>query len=119
MKKTYVFSITVLISLFLFNACSPKISTFNGYVMDKHCFGIKDPSKETEKCLKMKDCESSGYGIAIKQDDDKYKFYKFDNKGHNLMKGLLSETEKKEDILINVKGKQVGDVIKVSSISEK
>ena len=119
MKKTYVFSFTVILSLFLFTACSPKLSTFNGNIMDKHCFGLKDPSTETKKCLEMKDCESSGYGIAIKQDDDKYKFYKFDNKGHNLIKNFLSETEKKDNLLITVKGKQVGDVIKVSSISEK
>ena len=118
MRKVCFFSLSVLL-LFLFTACSPKLSTFNGYIIDQHCFGIMDPSKETKECLTMNGCESSGYGIAIKQDDGKYKFYKFDDKGHNLVKDILSKTRKKDSFSVTSKGTQVGEIIKILSISEK
>lgn len=55
--------------------------TLTGYLIDEDCFtspGYKDPSKESSGCLLMPTCASSGYGIAVKNDDGSYKFYYFD-----------------------------------------
>lgn len=140
-KRIYLFSASVLLSLALLTGCStaatPKgstentvavskvaknavLSTFTGYVIDKHCFKLKpDPSKDSKKCLSMGSCEASGFGIAIKQPDGTYKFTDFDDKGQNLAKDIIRKTTKKDDISITAQGTQDGDVIKVTSISEQ
>jgi uncharacterized protein YxeA len=90
-----------------------------GYVIDEHCFSMKDPSTETVKCLKMEKCEASGYGIAVNQQDGKYKFYKFDANGHKLTKEIINKTDKTEKLTIVVKGKLEGETLKISKIQEK
>lgn len=52
-----------------------------GYIIDEDCFvkaGYSDPGKESRGCLLMKSCASSGYGLAVLQNDGRYKFYYFD-----------------------------------------
>ena len=133
MKKIFLLSVTALFLLVLVTGCTPKASTsineadktavlttFEGYVIDKHCFDKKpDPALDTKMCLQMKLCEGDGYGIAIKQADSTYKFIKFDAKDHALAKDLIAKTTKKDHISIEVQGTLVGDIINVTSIVEK
>lgn len=139
-KKCHIIMAALLISVLAFAGCSSKLSVWNGYIIDKHCFEAKysetgtsegkenkmncnmmtkDPSKETKECLTMKSCAESGYGIIIKQEENKYNFYKFDDNGQKLVKDILSKTSKETDFSISVKGTLKGDTIKVASISEK
>lgn len=118
-KKFYVIIFSVLLLITSFTGCGTKETSFDGYLIDKHCAEMKDPVTETKMCLTMEKCQASGYGVSVKQDDGKYKFYKFDDKGHDLAKDLLSKTTKEKGIEVVVKGTLEGDSIKVSTISEK
>jgi sulfite exporter TauE/SafE len=81
-----------------------EVQTWEGYLIDKHCFGLMKPEKETRACLLMDECESSGYGIALKQIDGSYKLFLFDENGHRLAYELLKKAEKNTGFKISVKG---------------
>lgn len=117
-KKSYLIVFAALLIL-LVTGCKAKETTFNGYIIDKHCFGMKDASEETKMCLTMESCKASGYGVAVKQADGKYKFYKFDDKGQQLATDVLGKTTKEKGISVAVKGTEDGESIKVSTITEK
>ena len=86
--------------------------TFSGYIMDTHCFLKKpDPSLDTKKCLQMTGCAATGYGIAVKQSQNTYKFYAFDGKfapeasdGQLLAVKLVDATTRTDHIYITVSG---------------
>ncbi|OPY58385.1 MAG: Endo-1,4-beta-xylanase A precursor [Pelotomaculum sp. PtaU1.Bin035] len=101
-------------------AMEDKGQVFEGVLIDKHCFSLEaDPAAETKMCLQMAACEASGYGVAVKRSDGTYEFYQFDADGHNQAKEILNQTAKSSNIIIVVNGVLDGEVIKVSSISEK
>jgi hypothetical protein len=100
-----------------------------GYLADVLCgqkgvsaFGsnlITNPEKHTVACMKMPPCEASGYGIYMKDaKSGKYVFYKFDEKGTELAKGLLKNTKKANNMLIKVEGTLDEDTIIVENIIE-
>jgi hypothetical protein len=95
------------------------LNRLDGYLTDKHCFSLVDPSKDTVECLQMECCAKSGYGIAVKQKDGKYKFYKFDEKGNDLSKNLINSTKKIKNLPIIVRGYISGGGVNVVSIKEK
>ena len=95
-------------------------TTFVGYVIDTHCFNLKpDPTKDSKMCLLMAGCEASGFGIAVKQANSTYKFYKFNTTGHNMAKALITNSKKTTGFSISVRGKMVGNKINVTSVVEK
>ena len=80
---------------------------------------ITNPEKHTVVCMKMRPCKASGYGLYIKDGESgKYVFYKFDEKGTELSKGLLKNTKKADNMLIKVKGTLDKDTIVVENIIE-
>jgi sulfite exporter TauE/SafE len=91
---------------------------FTGYIQDKHCFGVVEPEKDTLFCLKMNECEASGYGLAVKARDGKYQFCRFDEKGHELAKDTIAGSKKENGLSVVVKGTLTDSVLKVSSIEE-
>lgn len=96
-----------------------KEQVFEGWLMDKMSSDTKEPEKKTKECLLMPMMEQSGYGILTKQQDNTFKFYKFNEAGHKLAKEtILNKTSKTENIKITVKGVIEGELIKVSSIQE-
>ena len=101
------------------NAESVQLDEISGILIDKHCFDLKDPATDSKMCLNMKSCAASGYGIAIKQTDNTYKFLKFDNQGQDFAILILKNTVKSKNITIHVKGMIEGENIKVSSIVEE
>ncbi len=96
-----------------------EITTFTGFLTDKHCIGLVSPEKETRACLTMEECEASGYGIAVKQEEGGYKFYRFDETGHKLAKELLGKATRNTDFAVTVTGTPEGDSIKVTALLEK
>lgn len=94
-----------------------KVETWEGYLIDRHCFGMVRPEIETRACLLMDECMESGYGIAVKKDDESYEFFIFDEKGKNLAYEQLSKLEKNSEIKITVKGQFTENMIKVSELS--
>jgi hypothetical protein len=97
---------------------APVILELTGWLIEKSCSGTDDPAKHTKECCLMKDCAASGYGITLKQPDGSFKFYKFDQKGHNLAAVYLKKTNKKDNLTISVKGVWDGDILKVTSFAE-
>jgi uncharacterized protein YxeA len=96
----------------------PVIVELTGWLIEKSCSGTDDPAKHTKECCLMKDCAASGYGITVKQPDGSFKFYKFDQKGHNLAAAYLKKTNKKDNLTISVKGFWDGEILKVTSFAE-
>lgn len=90
-----------------------------GVLIDKHCFQYGEPETDSVECLKMKACEASGYGVAVKQSNGKYIFYQFDDKGHKIAKKILQSTSKENNIVVIAKGEVAGDIIQISELTEK
>jgi hypothetical protein len=67
----------------------------------------------------MDSCAATGFGILEKQQDGSFKFYKFDEKGHNMAVNYLKKITKKNNITFRVKGIWDGDRLKVSWPAEK
>lgn len=122
MKKKTIASVVVILLVIIGGAFyfTNSQKTLNGYIIDKHCAEMdSDPSEETKMCLTMESCAASGYGVSVKQNDDKYKFYLLDDKGQDLVKDIISKTKKEKGISIEVKGKIKGDSIQVAQVTEK
>ena len=105
-------------------------STFTGYLVDQICAKkgvgfdgsdlIHHPETHTLRCLKMPVCIASGYGIYVKDQNDTYVFYKFDQKGSDLaLANIVNKTKKTDNIIVEVKGKFKDNTIMVESILEK
>lgn len=95
------------------------VQTLTGVLIDKHCFAYGEPETDSVECLKMKACEASGYGVAVKQSDGTYRFYKFDDKGHGIAKTILQNTLKENNIVVEAKGIVDGEIIQVTELTEK
>lgn len=93
-------------SIFSLAGCGNKTISYDGYLIDQHCAEMKKGEEETVKCLKMEKCESSGYGIAIDEGNEKEKFIKFNEEGHEKAKEFINSVpEDKEKIgQVKVKG---------------
>jgi len=77
------------------------------------------PEKHAVECMKMPRRDASEYGIFVKDgESDRYVFYKFDEKGSELAKELLSKTERADNMHIKVTGTMLVDKIMVESITE-
>jgi len=94
-----------------------KFETWEGYLIDKHCFEIIKPENETRACLLMDECVDSGYGIAVEQGDGSYKFLEFDEKGHQLAYEQLKKLTKNSGFKVIVKGILNGNIINVYELS--
>jgi hypothetical protein len=118
----------------IFTSCGGP-QTFTGYLICQKC-GMAgacvsaneaapldltvNPEKHTVRCDKMADCIVSGYGIAVKQPDGKYKYYRFDSAGSTMaLDNVIYVTKKTDSLLVEVKGKLKGNTITVQSIVEK
>jgi hypothetical protein len=120
-------------------------NTWTGFLLSEHCFWEEsdDPGAVTKGCKLMESCAKSGYGIAIKDGHDKYKFYYFDGKfftdvknfdgaeGQKIAYDFLAASTKENYLPVTVKGKVLKDrrkaardsnrtyeVIKVKSLAE-
>ncbi|HVG38504.1 MAG TPA: hypothetical protein VM870_04400 [Pyrinomonadaceae bacterium] len=96
--------------------------TLKGYLMDKACStkAMKSPdataaAKGHKKgCAQMEGCAASGYGIVSEG-----KFHAFDKNGNELAAKWLKETEKADNLGIEVVGMQADDgTVKVESLTE-
>lgn len=96
-----------------------KSETYEGYIIDEHCSVMKKGEEETVKCLKMKACESSGYGIAVDNGDGTEKFIKFDDNGHTIAKKLIDSATSEKLGLVIAKGHYEGEKYILDSIGSK
>ncbi|OPX42506.1 hypothetical protein CLHUN_36310 [Ruminiclostridium hungatei] len=98
-----------------------KEQTYTGWLGDSDCSPkLENPSEMGAACLNCPHCESSGYGLSVKQKDGSYKYYKFDAYGHKLAKEkIIPASTSKKVPEITVTGFLEGNVLKVSSIKLK
>lgn len=89
---------------------------FEGFLIDKHCFGLVNPAKETRFCLTMEECAASGYGIAVLQENGKYVFYPFDENGNILSSSLLNGIKRNTYFYISVSGIIENNIVKVREL---
>ncbi len=116
-----------LFFIFLFAACGVssfaadvgKSHTLSGYLVDVACASEnmkkpdpKFPVNHDKECLKMSDCQKSGYAVLTNDN----KLYKFDAKGNEEAKKLIDLTNKDKDWKVTVTGPVEGDNITVSSL---
>lgn len=98
-----------------------KEETFAGWLGDSDCTpNLSEPGEMGVSCLKCAKCEGSGYGISVKQKDGSFKYFKFDTKGHTLVRDkIIPELKSKKVPEISVTGLLEGNNIKVTSINLK
>lgn len=136
MKKSFLrnviyLALIMVLLLPLISSCSvsaEKVSaqTLSGYIMDTHCFLKKpDPGLDSKKCLQMPGCAATGFGVAVKQADNTYKFYIFDGSfapeatdAQQLAIKLIDETTKTDHIYISVAGTLTGKTVKAKEDAE-
>ena len=93
---------------------------FEGYLVTAHSSTEnEDPAKISKECILMPECAASGYGISVKQEDGKYRFFKFDANGQKLANEILVKTNQKSGIVLIAKGVLEGEILKVASLTEK
>src|ERR1035437_1123768 len=133
MKKLFVFAVLAVVILTVSGISfgAGKTEKFVGYLADVACgtggtsadgFNLNtEPEKHTVACMLAPGCAASGYGIEINEGTSAAKNYvytKFDKKGNELAAKLLKQTKKTDNVSIEVRGVQEGDIIKVSSLKE-
>lgn len=92
-------------------------TAISGYLVDLSCAkqNAAKPdwgAKHTTMCLRMPDCEKSGYAVLT---DDK-KIIRFDKAGNDEAKKFLAATTKSKDIRVTVMGAVSGDQMTVTKI---
>ncbi|MBY9079266.1 S-layer homology domain-containing protein [Paenibacillus sp. HN-1] len=100
------------------DSAAANLQELDGILIEGHHSGTSDPTKHSKKCLLMPGCASSGFGIDVLQTDGKYKYYKFDTRGHELAAVLIDSIKKETNIVIHVSGTIEGDIIHVASLSQ-
>lgn len=122
MKNIVKIILTGVMTLSLVAACvgcGKNSKTFEGYIIDEHCYSLKEPEEETVMCLQMEDCESSGYGIAVISNDQK-SFIKFNKDGHEKAKQFITENKDKKKLgQVIVKGQESDEGLNVEKIEFK
>ena len=107
---------SVAFEQYLFDVhCANKVITDNGVTLPVN------PENHTVACLKKPSSMDSGYGVMLwNKETGEYNFYKFDEKGNEIVRKLLETTKKIDNMQIKVSGtinKRL--IIKVKSIEEK
>lgn len=98
-----------------------EMTTMKGIVIDQMCgekIASKDDAmtkaaKHKRECAMSDDCSASGYGVISDG-----KWYKFDGMGDKKAVALLKKSHKKDNLMVEVSGKQDGTTFAVSSIKE-
>ena len=101
----------------------PAVKSMKGYLVDQMCAknmvkkgpeeAMMKAAKHTKSCALDESCEESGYGLISEG-----KWFKFDDKGNKQAVALLNKTERKNDIMVEVKGNHDGETFNVTSIKE-
>lgn len=107
MKKLFLIAV-LLSTTFAFSS-----SWDNVVLIDQVC-SVKaktDPDAHSRACAIQ--CGKSGYGILTSDGQ----FLKFDKHGNEEAGKLLSSSDRKDHLRVNVQGKQAGDMIAVSSLT--
>ena len=121
--------LSTLMVLLFGTLTAAKTDGYDGYLSDVLCavngvsaggFNLTaSPEKHTVMCMQMPPCESSGYGVFMKDaQSGKYVFYKFDSQGNELAKKLLKNTQKADHMRIVVTGSMGNGMIKVDQLVE-
>jgi hypothetical protein len=103
----------VMIATLLFSSAAFASSWSNVVLIDQACSAKAkaNPDAHTRSCAIQ--CSKSGYGI-LTQDG---KFLKFDQKGNEEAAKLLSSTDKKDHLRVNVQGEEKDGTLAVTSLS--
>lgn len=107
----------------LTNAAADLSNTANltmvGYIIDAHCFAKKSvPGSDSRICLQMPACAATGYGIAVLQNDNTYRFFYFNGntapmatEAQIMAAKLIQDSTKNDNIFISVTGMLSGDTL--------
>jgi hypothetical protein len=120
--KYFVAVCTIVLSFVLSaSAQDAKPATVKGYVVDQMCAG-KMATKEnvmekaeghSKDCALDDHCAASGYGIFS---DGKY--YKFDEKGSAMAKGLIEKSKREKGMFFEAKGTMGDGTMTLTSLKE-
>jgi len=102
--------------------------TYTGYLADLLCVNsgfaadganmATNPEKHTVYCALMKPCIASGYTLLVKNSAGGFDSYPLDDRGNQLAVKYLRKTQKKDNILVRIKGSMVNNTINVEGIQE-
>jgi len=102
----------VLVLAAMMSALPAAAGEWSGYLMDTMCVAKKlgQAASHTAEC--MRDCRHSGFGLATKEGE----YLKFDEQGNAKALRALNETEKKDNLLVTVRGELNQGVLHVDAI---
>lgn len=102
-----------IVAVLLFSSAAFASNWTNVVLMDQACSAKAkaNPDAHTKACAVQ--CSKSGYGILTEDG----KFLKFDQKGNEEAVKLLTSTEKKDHLRVNVEGEEKDGTIAVKSVS--
>lgn len=123
--KLIFLSLILVVQSFSLASCGQKAAasnpqTLTGIVTDVHCYLKKpDPTLDSKKCLQMPACAATGYGLAVLQSDNTYKFYFLDGEFAPAATGaqataakLIDDSPKADHFYFTVTGTLTGETIK-------
>jgi len=101
----------------------PMSHSMKGYLVDKMCAtgmvkkspeeAMAKAAKHTTSCALEESCMESGFGLISEGE-----WYKFDDAGDKQALAWLKKTDKKNDLMVEVRGTHDGDIIMVASLKE-
>jgi hypothetical protein len=113
MLKKFIFALTAVVALSLLAiAQNAKSSSWEGYIVDKHC-SAGDVPGHGKGCVLSADCMKSGLGLYHDG-----KFTAFDEKSSTQAKAALEKSKKDKGAKFKVTGKVTGDKITAEKIEE-
>jgi hypothetical protein len=77
-----------------------------------------NPENHTVMCALMKPCIASGYTLLVKNSSGSFDSFPLDAKGNKMAVKYLKKTKNKDNILVDIKGTEKGNMIQVESIMD-
>ena len=98
---------------------SAAAKSYEGLIIDKHCFPLGNPEQDTLLCLKMETCAASGYGLAVKRTDGTWSFTLFGADSQKSAATILEKTTKKSNVTVTATGTVKTGVLSLTGLVEK
>ena len=93
--------------------------TYEGLIIDRHCFAFRKQEEDSVQCLTMASCAKSGYGLARKAGDGAWSFTQFDSEGQKKAAAILAATTKTKNVTVSATGTVKDGILTVSDLIEK
>jgi len=120
--------VVVVFSTMISAAAATGAQTYTGYMADILCVDsgtaadganmATNPENHTVMCALMKPCIKSGYTLLVKNSSGSFDSLPLDKKGNKLAVKYLKNTDKTDNIYVNITGTMMNNMIQVDGITD-